>query len=81
MLLVKAKWMESGSKDFGFYRGRQKMTEEQGREASDKGFRTDTMCQTNGTPTPTPISNSEWMFKKKKKQIKHIRYRGMLSNL
>lgn len=40
------------------------MTEEQGREGSVKGFRTDTMCQTNGTPTP--ISYGEWMFKEKK---------------
>lgn len=37
------------------------MTKEQGREGSDKGFRTDTLCQTNDTPTP--ISNSEWMVK------------------
>lgn len=42
------------------------MTEEQGREGSIKGFRTETMCQT--ITTPTPISNGEWMFKKKKKK-------------
>lgn len=39
------------------------MTEEQGREGSVKGFRTETMCQTKGTPTP--VSNGECMFKKK----------------
>lgn len=41
------------------------MPEGQGREGSHKGFRTDTMCHTNSTPTP--ISDSEWMFKKKTK--------------
>lgn len=40
------------------------MTEEQGRERSVKGFRTETMCQT--IAIPTPISNGEWTFKKKK---------------
>lgn len=37
----------------------------QGKEGANNGFRIDKMCQINSTPTP--ISNSEWMFKKKKK--------------
>lgn len=67
MFLVKVKWKACGSKDLGFYTWRSVTAEEQGWEGSDKGFRTDTTCQTKSPPTP--ISSSEGMFSEKKPNL------------
>lgn len=48
------------------------ITEHQRRKGSEKAFKVHTICWTNSNPIP--VTNSEWMLKKKNKKKWNIRY-------